>query len=153
MTLPARSETRVLQVDAGLDSAIALLFLVLASTRPAGAWVRPAWLGVPVLLAAAAVLVLFAAGLLVLARRPDESAMRALGIGNGGSAAVVVIWALLDPAVGAGLRTVLLVVAAALAAVAAAQIDVARRSRRLSSGPDPVTASSTDSGMGAGDTV
>jgi hypothetical protein len=122
MPLPTRSSVRVLQADAGLDSAIAVLSLVLASTPSAGAWARPAWLGAPVLFVMAAVLVLFAAGLLVLARRPDESALRALGIGNGVSAAVVAIWVLADPAFGSALRVVLLVVAASLAAVAVAQV-------------------------------
>jgi hypothetical protein len=117
-----RCAARVLQVDAGLDAAIAALFLVLASTGPVGAWARPDWLTAPVLLAAAAVLVVFAAGLLGLARRPDEQALRALGVGNGATAVVSAIWAVLDPALGVALRAVLLVVVVALAAVAVAQV-------------------------------
>jgi cobalamin synthase len=126
MRASTRSAARVLQVDAGLDGAIAVLFLVLAATGPVGAWARPDWLAGPALLCAAAVLVVFAAGLLVLARRPDAQALRAFGVGNGVTAVVIAIWAVLDPAVGFALRPVLLVVAAALAAVAVAQVRTAR---------------------------
>jgi hypothetical protein len=127
MTPPTRSAARLLQVDAALDAAIAVLCLVLAATPRAGSWARPAWLAEPVLLAAAAVLVVLAAGLLVLARQPDQMVLWALGTGNGVCAAAVVIWVLLDnPALGPALRAALLAVAALLAAVAAAQLHAAR---------------------------
>jgi hypothetical protein len=124
MNPPTRSAARLLQVDAGLDCAIALLCLVLVATPPADAWARPDWLSEPVLLAAAAVLAVLAAGLLVLARRPDRVVLRALGAGNGISAAVVAICVVLDdPALGPAVRAALLVAAAGLAA---AQIRAAR---------------------------
>jgi hypothetical protein len=127
MTAPTRSAARVLWVDAGLDSVIALLCLVLVATPPAHAWARPAWLDGPVLLVAAAVLAALAVGLLVLARGPDQVVLWALGAGNGASAAAVAIWVAVDhPALGSALRATLLAVAAGLAAVAAAQVHVAR---------------------------
>jgi hypothetical protein len=117
---------RVLRVDAGLDGAIALLLVVLAATSPADGWGRPGWLAAPILLGAAAALAALAAGLLVLSRRPDEGVLRALGAGNGVSAAAVAVWAVFDAAFGPALRAVLLVVAVLLAAIAVAQIRASR---------------------------
>jgi hypothetical protein len=90
----------------------------------------PVWLGGPVLLVAAAVLAALAVGLLVLASGPDQMVLWALGAGNGASAAAVAIWVVVDyPALGPALRATLLTVAAGLAAVAAAQVHIARRFR------------------------
>lgn len=127
MTQAARTGARVLRVDAGLDGAIALLFVVLAATPPADAWARPVWLSAPFLLVAAAVLGALAGGLLVLSRQPDAGVLRSLGAGNGVSALAVAIWAVLEPAFGPALRAVLLIVAALLAAIAVAQVRASRR--------------------------
>lgn len=128
MTTSTRSAGRVLQADAGLDGAIAVLFVALAATSPAGAWARPAWLGAPVLLGTAAVLAALATGLLVLAHRPERAALRVLGAGNGVSAAALAIWAAFDDStLGPALRAALLVVAVGLAVVATAQIRAAAR--------------------------
>jgi hypothetical protein len=128
MTSQTRSAARLLQVDAGLDAAIALLCLILVGMPPAGSWARPVWLTEPVLLAAAAVLAVFAAGLLVLARQPDQVVLCALGSGNGVCAASVALWVFLDNlALGPALQAALLAAAALLAVVAAAQIRAARR--------------------------
>jgi hypothetical protein len=128
MTPQTRSAARLLRVDAGLDTAIALLCLILVGMPRAGSWARPAWLTEPVLLAAAAVLAVFAGGLLVLARQPDQMVLCALGGGNGVCAASVALWVFLDnPALGPALQAALLAAAAMLAAVAAAQIRAARR--------------------------
>jgi hypothetical protein len=126
MTQAARTAARVLRVDAGLDGAIALLFVVLAATPPTDDWARPVWLAAPILLVTAAVPAALAAGLLVLSRRPDEGVLRSLGAGNGASALAVALWAVIDAGFGPALRAVLLIVAALLAAIATAQIRVAR---------------------------
>lgn len=126
MTQAARSAARALQVDAGLDAAIALLFVVLAVTPAVAGWARPVWLAAPILLVAAAVLAVLAAGLLVLSRRPDKGVLQALGAGNGVGALAVAIWAVLDAAFGPALRAVLLIVAAGLAGIAVAQFRASR---------------------------
>jgi hypothetical protein len=128
MTQAVRTGARVLRVDAGLDGAIALLFVVLAATPAAGGWARPVWLSAPILLVAAAVLAALAAGVLVLSRQPAAGVLRSLGAGNGVSALAVTIWAVLDAALGPALRAVLLIVAAVLAAIAVAQVRASRRS-------------------------
>jgi hypothetical protein len=126
-SVPSRSAARtVLLVDAGLDTAIAVVCVVAASGSLGE---RPAWLGPPVLLVLAVVLLGLAAGLLWLARRPEAPALWALAAGNGVSAVVVALWALLGgPA--PGLLVVAVLVASGLAVVAAAQAGVARRMAR-----------------------
>jgi hypothetical protein len=122
----------VLLVDAGLDTTLAVLCVLLATAL--SGWARPDWLGPTVLLVLAAVLIALAAGLLWLARRPDAVALRALGVGNGGSAVVLLVWGLSDGAVGTELRVLVVLAAVALAAVAAAQLVAARRLGRLVTG-------------------
>jgi hypothetical protein len=118
--------SRVLRIDAGLDSAIAVLLLVTAFVPAAGAWARPAWLGAPVLLVAAAVLMAMAAGLLVLARQPSAAALRALGYGNGISGLALAGWAEVSDSFGGALRTALIVAAIGLAIVGVTQLRAAR---------------------------
>lgn len=116
----------VLRTDAALDTAVALLCLAGAAGVLGDA---PPWLGPPVLVAVAVVLVALAAGLLRLARRPTAAALLALGVGNAGSAVACAAWGAFGDPVHLPLRTAAVVVAVALAAVAAAQLAAARRLR------------------------
>jgi hypothetical protein len=126
MTAPAPTTTArtVLRLDAALDTAIALLAVAAAAGLLGAA---PPWLPPPVLLALAVVLLGFAAALLWLARRPDAGALRGLGVGNGVCALAALAWAVIGAPEHLALRIAALVVALALAAVATAQLAVARR--------------------------
>lgn len=121
-----RSARTVLRTDAALDTCVALLCLAGATGVLGGA---PPWLGPPVLVAVAVVLVALAGGLLRLARRPVAVALLALGVGNAGSALACAVWGVLGDPTYLPLRTAAVAVAVALAAVAAAQLAVARRLR------------------------
>ena len=129
MTAPmsTRSARTVLWADAGLDTTIALLCVLVTMTADGGAWARPGWLGPTVLLVLAAVLVGLAVLLLFLAKRPDAIALMALGAGNGVSGVVVLAWALLDASAGSALRAAAAVVGFALVRVAAVLFVLARR--------------------------
>ena len=124
MTAPTTTARTVLRVDAALDTAIAVLCAGAAAGLLGGA---PPWPAPPVLLVLAVVLLGFAAALLWLARRPDAGVLRALGIGNAVCAVAALVWAALGAPELLPLRIAALVVAAALGAVAAAQLTVARR--------------------------
>jgi hypothetical protein len=69
----------------------------------------------------------FAALLLWLATRPDAVALTVLGGGNGVCAVILLGWAVVEGSTGPALRVLTAVAALALAAVAAAQLRIARR--------------------------
>lgn len=126
----------LLRLDAGLETVLALLCVVLAyGLLGTDRWLLPSWLSVPLLLVVAVVLLLVAVALWWIAGRPDRGTVRAIAVANAVTALVFVAWAIAGLGAGTALRLVLAVSAVLLGALAA--VEYARAPRPL---PEPTGA-------------
>src|SRR5438445_135822 len=124
---PHQSRGRtVLRLDATFEALLAALCLAWAfHLFGMGDWARPSWLGSPVLIGVAVILLGAAAGLWLLADRAEPAALRVVAIANGVTALAALTWAILGT--GGPLRIVLAVVVVALGLLAPTQLHLARR--------------------------
>jgi hypothetical protein len=120
-------DTRIAQV-LRLDAAMELLLAAgcLAVAVLAAPVALPAWFAPPVALVVAVVLVIAAVVLHLLARRPDPAVLRAVGLANAATAAVVLLVALLGLGAGVGLRIGLAAAAIVVAGLAVRQLAIVR---------------------------
>ena len=115
----------VLRLDAAFEALLAALCLAWAFRLfGTGTWALPPWLGGPVLIGVAAVLVGAAVGLWLLADRADPAALRVVAIANTVTALGALTWAIACD--GGPLRIVLATVAIVLGALAPTQLHLAR---------------------------
>jgi len=118
-----------LRLDAACEALLAALCLAWA-LRVFGmdTWALPTWLGSPVLVGVAVVLLAAAVSLWLLADRPEPAALRVVATANGVTALAALAWAILGA--GGPLRIVLCAVAVVLGLLMPAQLRLARQPHR-----------------------
>lgn len=113
----------LLRIDAAYEIVLTVFCLALAFHWLD--WPAPAWLSTPLLLIAAAILVIAAIALWLLSNRPEPATVRAVAAANGVTTVAILVLAIGGFGLGGPTRIVLAVAGVILAAIATAQLSAA----------------------------